>query len=179
MKHSERRPARRARSCWFLTGPLAAAVLLSSCVLAEGKEYVVQPYLVTAGAHVTFKVGPTNLLHWVSDSVMAGAKVDALLAKYSGTSVTCDAYRNTRYYGDRCAYRILRATKVSGLLAKGYWPEITTWSEFDDFRYEAMGHTRPRGKGDARSDSCLHVTFTYIDPISVNWTYRTASDPKC
>ncbi|MCU1496631.1 MAG: hypothetical protein JWM47_584 [Acidimicrobiales bacterium] len=72
-----------------------------------------------------------------------------------------------------------RLPKIVGISAGGYWPEITRWSEFDDFRKDGMGQTRPRGKGQRRHGSCLHVTFQYVDPIHANWTYRPRSDSKC
>jgi hypothetical protein len=158
---------------------LASAIGLSSCVLTEGPGYVVQPYLVTAGAHVTIQVGPTGLLHWASDSVANGESIDGVLAVHSGTDVRCDGYSSTRYYGDRCAYRLLRDTPISGSVASSYWRLATDWNEFDDFREDSMAATRPRTSGASREGSCVHVTFTYVEPMSINWTWRPRSDAKC
>lgn len=172
----------RYRSVRAVRVAVVAVVLagaLSGCVLAEGDQYVAQPYLVTAGLHVTLRVGPTDLLHWASDSIAKGNDIDATVRRYGDLDVPCDDYQATRYYGDRCAYRLLRATQVSGALQSAYWTEVTRWSEFDDFREDSMAKTRPRGEDDPLRRSCIHVTFTYIDPMSINWTWRHASDPHC
>ena len=169
----------RSRVARMAVVSLLAAGAMSGCVLAEGDQYVAQPYLVTAGLHVTLKVGPTDLLHWASDSIKAGDDIDAIVRSRGGLDVPCDEYEATRYLGDRCAYRLLRATKVSGSLQSAYWTEVTSWDEFDDFRTDSMAKTRPRGEHDPLYRSCIHVTFTYIEPMSINWTWRPASDPHC
>lgn len=160
-------------------GLTVLALCASGCVLSEDDDYVVQSYQGTLGAHLTIKAIPTGLLHWVSDSVTAGANIDPLIAEFTTTGVTCKHFAPVRRLGDRCAYKILRNTKVRGSLSNAYWRELTVWGEFDDFRQDAMGATRPRGEGQARQGSCIHNTFTYVDPMSINWTYRKRSDPKC
>lgn len=160
---------------------VGASLGLSSCVLTEGPEYVVQP-APPKGLHVTLRVGPTVMLHVVSDMITRNDRVDHLL-RDAGLPTRCDSSRGTRARGDRCAYRILQDFEVRGNLitntiGRTVWSEATKDSEFADFANDAMGPTR------GRRGSCLHVTVReYGDwPVSwwnTNWTLRTSSDSKC
>ena len=173
---------RRGRPLFLsLTIVLAATLGLSSCVLTEGPEYVVQP-APPGGLHVTIKAGPTALLHIVSDMITRNDRVDHLL-RAADVSTRCDSSRGTRARGNRCVYSILQDMEMRGnliatALGRLVWGEATKDSEFADFANDAMAPTL------ARRNSCLHVTVReYGDwPVTwwnTNWTYRTSSDSKC
>jgi hypothetical protein len=157
-------------------------ILCASCTLEEGSAYVVQD-APPSGIHVTLKVSTTDILRVLSDAVEGGAEVDRELAKNGLGEVDCDAYPNTQYYGDRCAFRAIRATPVTGTLARDaarrlYWDDARSWDEFDDFRGDSMAQIRNRAK------SCIHVTIKNVGDWPVewrdsNWTWRDRSDPKC
>jgi hypothetical protein len=167
-------------------GTAAVAVvgvsLLTSCVLREGPEYVVQP-APPSGVHVTIKLGPSSMLKAVSDIVADGGAIDGHLRTY-GLPTRCDHYANTRYYGDRCAFDVLGDVEMGGGLAGGasrlYWNDAIADDEFGDFRNDALGRVRSRD-----NTTCLHATIrNYGDwPVEwreTNWTVRTkAGDSKC
>lgn len=178
--HRSPAPARRRAR---LTSMALAAVLtigLSSCVLTEGKEYIVQP-APPNGIHVTLKVGVSDKLKTVSDFVDRGNDIDRWL-RDSGYDVRCNYYDDTVYYGDRCAFRVLRATQTDAGLAEPavriYWDDARAWDEFDDFRHDAVGPTR------RRAGTCLHATIRNVGDWPVewrdsNWTFRDRTDSKC
>lgn len=170
-------------SAWARLVGLAAAivVLCSSCVLRENNEYVVQD-APPNGIHVTLKVGVSDSLKTASEFVASGKGLDDLLVKAGYSSVTCDQYENTVYNGDRCAFRLVRATPTDAGLAGPavdlYWNDALNWDEFDDFRNDAMSPIRKT------KESCLHVTIKNLGEWPIewrdsNWTYRLQSDSKC
>lgn len=173
---------RKQRRASALAAGLAGVTLMTSCVLREGTEYVVQP-APPNGVHVTIKLGPSSMLKVISDRIASGADVDGLIRAY-GLSTRCASYPRTRYYGDRCSFDILGDIEVSGGLASGlyrlYWSDAVANDEFADFRNDALGRVRSKN-----NTTCIHATIrNYGDwPIEwreTNWTVRTlAGDSKC
>ena len=163
----------------------ALAVLLAStatsCVLKESDQYVIQP-APPNGIHVTLKNGTSRLLLALSELVRKGQDADGPLASF-GYGVRCNSYANTWYYGDRCAFRVLRATPIQGGLVASaanrlYWSDALAWDEFDDFRTDAMSRVR------FLPSRCAHVTIRNqgdwpVEWRDSNWTYRSGSDPRC
>ena len=97
-------------------------------------------------------------------------------------TVRCNYYDNTVYYGDRCAFRVLRATQTDAGLAEPavrlYWDDALAWDEFDDFRHDAVGPTR------LQAGTCLHATIRNVGDWPIewrdsNWTFRDWTDSKC
>jgi hypothetical protein len=174
----QREPSSRA---WSVALLLVTALVCSSCVLRENKEYVIQD-APPNGIHVTLKVGVSDSLKTASEFVASGKDLDVLLAKAGYGTVTCDQYESTVYNGDRCAFRLVRSTPTDGGLLEPavdlYWSDALNWDEFDDFRSDAMSPIRKT------KESCLHVTIKNVGEWPIewrdsNWTYRLQSDSKC
>ncbi|MCU1499516.1 MAG: hypothetical protein JWM47_3469 [Acidimicrobiales bacterium] len=156
------------------------ACSLASCVLREGNEYVAQP-APPNGIHATIRSGPSSLLVVVSDLVRKGQNPDKWLVK-TKYRTRCNAYPRTAKHGDRCAFRLLRESRTTGILEKGWWNDATNWDMLTDFHRDAMGPFRSHRK--RMRAGCLHVTIRNVGdwPIewkNSNWTVRTRSDPKC
>lgn len=157
------------------------ALSASSCVLEESEHYVIQP-APPNGIHLTLRNGTSRLLLALSELVRNGQDADGALRSF-GYGVRCNSYANTWYYGDRCAFRVLRATPVEGGLVQSaanrlYWSDAIAWDEFDDFRTDAMGPVR------FLPSRCAHVTIRNqgdwpIEWRDSNWTHRSGDDPKC
>jgi hypothetical protein len=175
------RGARSGRVRWG--GVVAIAVVasaLAGCVLTEGDRYVVQP-APPNGIHVTLRPKTSGALWVLSKLVRAGGDADGWLRK-GGMSTRCNYYRDTSYYGDRCAFRALREVRIAGSLERSWWGDAVNWDMFSDFRSSTM---KPFRDNEARmSKGCAHVTIRNagewpIEWKNSNWTVRLASDPKC
>ena len=157
---------------------LALAVACSSCVLAEGSQYVVQP-APPNGVHVTLRPSPTRALALLSDLVARGTSVDRALAA-RGYRISCDHRSHDRRAGDRCAFEVLRATPVRGGLlqqsaARFAWRTALAGSELGDFSSDALGAVRRHHGG------CAHVTIRRFDALhgAANWTWRAKGSRGC
>lgn len=180
MNRSPARARRRATATW-LAMAATLAVVLSSCVLKKGDQYVVQ-LAPPNGIHVTLRVGTSDQLKSVSTLLYEDQDVDGLLRRFNYT-VRCNSYpRRSTYYGDRCAFRVLRATPVDAGLAtpgvKVFWDDALTWNEFDDFRHDAIAPIR------RRPGTCLHATIRNQGAYPLlwrdtNWTHRDRTDRNC
>ncbi|MFN8017232.1 MAG: hypothetical protein U0P45_03820 [Acidimicrobiales bacterium] len=152
------------------------AVLCTSCVLAQGTDYVVQP-APPNGVHVTLRPRPSHLLVVISDLVAGGVAVDRELARH-GYRVSCDGGGATRANGDRCALAVLRATRLAGGLvgasvARLGWGTAVASGKLGDFSADALGVVRRRG-------GCVHVTIRRTSFTSwANWTWRAAGSHGC
>lgn len=155
---------------------LVTAIACTSCLLAESRDYVVQP-APPSGVHVTIRRQPTQLLSAISDLVTQGRAVDRAL-EGAELGVRCDHLADRRSEGDRCAFLVLRATRISGSLVAGVvrlaWNEAVSEGELGDFRDDAMVAVR-RAKGRA----CLHVTLRTGTPVNANWTTRAWGSTGC
>jgi hypothetical protein len=165
---------------------VGAMLALSSCVLRETSDYVVQPAPPT-GVHVTIKLGPTTMLKFASDIIAGGGNIDSMLRDF-GIPTRCDGHARTRYGGDLCAFEILQDMDVSGSLIDNaanqlYWSDAINDDELDDFRNDALA--RVRLVKDVEQTICLHATIRNVGDWPVewrdtNWTTRDrASDSKC
>lgn len=171
----------KQRRASALAAGLAGVTLMTSCVLREGTDYVVQP-APPSGVHVTIKLGPSSMLKAVSNMVAEGSSVDGHLRAY-GLTTRCDAYPNSAYYGARCAFDVLGDVEMGGGLAGGikrlYWNDAVADDEFSDFRNDALARILPKD-----NTNCLHATIRNdgdwpIEWRETNWTIRTKSDSKC
>lgn len=175
MRMSGRVSGRRTTS--FAALGLLLAMTCTSCVLAESKDYVVQP-APPNGIHVTLRPQPTKLLVLVSDLVTAGVAIDRALAD-KGLHLTCDSYPNVRAMGDRCAFRVLAAARPKGsLVSKAIvalaWGRALAPNELGDFSSDALAAVR-RHRG-----ACVHVTIRGLPRAAdANWTWRSAGNRGC
>jgi hypothetical protein len=155
-----------------------AALALSSCVLTENDEYVVQP-APPNGFHLTISNPMSVQLKGASDAVAAGVNIDHVL-RDRDIDTTCPEV-GTRERGDRCAFRILKSVDIEGWIAAVgniYWRDAVADDEFGDFRDDAMAPLRTNGT------RCLHVTIRNVGDWPIewrdsNWTYRESSDSHC
>ena len=85
------------------------SAVLSGCVIDEATGYVVQP-APPSGFHITITKPYGDQLRAASDAVGAGANIDQIL-RDKKADTTCPEL-GTRYYGDKCAFRVLRSFEV-------------------------------------------------------------------
>lgn len=156
---------------------LLVALTCTSCVLVESKDYLVQP-APPDGIHVTLRHRPTGLLELVSNLVTAGVAIDRALSD-RGLRLTCDAYPNTRSSGDRCAFRVLKASRPNGslvtrTLVAAAWRRALSDGELADFSHDALAQVR------SHPGACAHVTIRGLPrPMVANWTWRRAGSRGC